>query len=103
MGWACHKSGIVLARGQRLTGGATCVALQSVVLRCVAVNLSDGVSWRPPLATQDQTVINRSSLPPSCASNLSDQQHLLSRVPSLCCPRPVTALWPLVSLSRAVF
>lgn len=60
MGWACRKSGIVVTRGQRLTGGATSVALQSIA---AVVDLW-WVSWRPPLAIQHQTVINRSSAPP---------------------------------------
>lgn len=47
MGWACRKSGIVLAHGLRLIGRLT---LKSSA-RCVAVDHFGEVSWRPPLGS----------------------------------------------------
>lgn len=106
MGWACRKSGIAVAHGQRLTGGATCVALQRIAPRCLAI--CSLVSELAP-SFGNTTSNGHKQVPTptlsSCCSFGPDTitSHLLFRVPSLCCTRPVTALQPLVSPPRAVF
>lgn len=67
MGWACRKSGIAVARGQRLTGAATCARIAEhcaallLLLRCVAA-LVGGLA--PSFGSTTSNGHKRSSAPP---------------------------------------
>lgn len=89
MGWACRKSGIAVARGQRLTGAATCARIAEhcaalLLLRCVA-DLVGGLA--PSFGSTTSNGHKQPSRPPTQASALPNQHHLFSSfVP---CSKPV--------------